>query len=122
MGSEGQAKFVDRPLVYVAGPYSRPDPVENTHRTIRIASELCAEGLVTPVVPHLTMLWHAVEPHPLEHWYEYDLAVLARCDALLRLEGASTGADAEVEFARAREIPVFASREDLAVWARRDRP
>ena len=91
---EHDLRFADRPLVYLAGPYSHADPVANTHDTIRLAGRIADEGVVTPVVPHLTLLWHLVEPKPIEFWYGYDLATLARCDAVLRLEGASTGADA----------------------------
>jgi hypothetical protein len=109
--------YVDRPLVYVAGPYTRPDPVENSHTTIRFASELIDEGLVTPVVPHLTLMWHLVAPRPLDFWYEYDVAMLSRCDALYRIEGESTGADREVAFATDRGIPVFTDRESLRQWA-----
>ena len=65
--------FKDRPLVYVAGPYTSSDPVRNTHNTIRLAQELADEGLVTPVVPHLTMLWHAVVPQEIDFWYAYDV-------------------------------------------------
>jgi nucleoside 2-deoxyribosyltransferase len=109
--------YVDRPLVYIAGPYTRPDPVENSHAIIQFASDLIDEGLVTPVVPHLTLMWHLVSPRPLEFWYEYDVATLARCDALFRVDGESTGADREVEFAAARAIPVFTTRDQLREWA-----
>jgi hypothetical protein len=113
------ASYVDRPLVYVAGPYTNPDPVENTNLIIRFATDLIDEGLVTPVVPHLTLLWHLVVPRPLEFWYAYDVATLARCDGLFRVEGESHGADREVEFAEDRKIPVFTDRAALNVWAAR---
>jgi hypothetical protein len=114
--------YTDRPLVYVAGPYTRPDPVANTHDTIKFATELIDEGLVTPLVPHLTLLWHVVVPRPLEFWYEYDIAVLARCDALYRIAGESTGADKEVDFARDAGIPVFTDLDALREWARTRSP
>jgi hypothetical protein len=107
----------DRPLVYVAGPYGKPEPVENTHNAIRAAERLQSTGLVTAVVPHLSLLWHLVCPHPTDHWYDYDLALLARCDALLRLPGISVGADKEVVFARKRHIPVFHEAEEVEAWA-----
>jgi nucleoside 2-deoxyribosyltransferase len=113
--------YKDRPLVYLAGPYTKPDPVENTHNVIKLASELVDEGLVTPVIPHLTLLWHVVMPRPLEFWYEYDIATLARCDAVYRIEGESTGADREVEFAATAGLPVFTNREELGEWARAGR-
>lgn len=97
-----------KPLVYLAGPYSLPDPVENTHRAIK-----CAEGLeynydVDVFVPHLSLLWHVVSPAPYEKWCERDNAILARCDALVRRPGASSGADAEVKYAHeVCDIPLF---------------
>lgn len=117
-GSADDRNYVDRPLVYVAGPYTSPDPVANTQNTIRIANRLVEEGLITPVVPHLTLLWHLVEPRDLEFWYAYDLALLHRCDAVLRLPGESTGADREVDYAEENNIPVFHRENALAEWAR----
>ena len=38
---------------------------------------------------------------------ELDIEWLSVCDALLRLPGNSSGAEAEVEFARSNSIPVF---------------
>lgn len=110
------SSFVDRPLVYVAGPYTRPDPVENTHNAIREANRLQATGQMTCVVPHMSLLWHLILPHEEDYWYDYDLALLARCDALLRLPGESPGSDNEVRFAHDRDIPVFFSREALMSW------
>ncbi|MGI8793389.1 MAG: hypothetical protein ACR2H3_09460 [Acidimicrobiales bacterium] len=51
-------RYDERPLVYIATPYSNPDPEENTHNAILAANELVEAGLVTPHVPHLTHLWH----------------------------------------------------------------
>lgn len=109
--------FLRRPLVYVAAPYTRPDPVENTHLLIAEVNQIAEEGIVTPIAPHLTLLWHLVRPQPLEFWYAYDLAIVARCDAVLRLPGDSTGADEEVRFADERGIPVFFDRSALYSWA-----
>ena len=78
--------FEDRPLVYVAGPYAHPDPVENTHKTIQVADILNHHGAVTAHVPHLTLMWHLVCPHEIQYWYDYDMAVLRRCDALYRID------------------------------------
>src|SRR5947207_11029921 len=109
--------YGDRPLVHIAGPYTQPDPGANTHAVIALASELIDEGLVTPFVPHLTLLWHAVRPRPLDFWYAYDVALLQRCDALFRIPGESSGADMEVEFALKNGISVFTERGDLTAWA-----
>lgn len=45
--------------------------------------------------------------HPTAH------RPLARCDGVLRLEGASTGADKDVAIAQARGIPVWTRVEDI---------
>lgn len=106
------------PLVYVAGPYTHPDPVENTHKAIKFADFLGQCGCV-PVVPHLTLFWHSVTPKPYDHWLAYDLRILERCDALFRMRGESSGADEEVEHAKACGIPVFTNHVLLGEWARR---
>ena len=105
-----------RPLVYIAGPYSKPDPVENTHEAVRVATALLDDGRCAPVVPHTTLLWHLITPRPYDTWLALDLDVLARCDVLLRLPGESSGADGEVEFARAHGIPVAFDVAYLLDW------
>jgi hypothetical protein len=55
-------------------------------------------------------------PHTYEFWTEIDLEWILRCDALLRLPGDSTGADAEIKFATEHNIPVFYSVWDLAAY------
>lgn len=107
----------NRPLVYIASPYTLPEPVENAHNVIRIADRLQETQFITAYVPHLTLLWQLVCPHEYDWWTDYDLAVLNRCDALLRLPGVSPGADNEVEFAKEREIPVFFHEAELVAWA-----
>jgi len=99
-------------LIYIAGPYTHPDPVQNTHRAITVADELIYHGFI-PYIPHLTLLWHLVSPHNTQFWYDYDKHILKRCDAVLRIGGDSIGADQEVALAKECGIPVFYSMEDL---------
>ena len=103
------------PMIYVAAPYSEPDPVANTKHAIRIADALLQAGF-TPLVPHLTMLWDIVSPKPCEEWLDYDRELLSRCDAVLRVPGYSVGATKEAKFADWLDIPVIrpssASPED----------
>lgn len=108
--------MLNRIKVYVAGPYSKPDPCVNTHDAIRVGSLLWDRGY-TPFVPHLTHLWHTVAPRPYIDWLAYDLVWLAACDVLLRLPGESSGADLEIEFAKERGIHVVHSFHELDVWA-----
>ncbi len=112
-------RFPDQ-LIYIAGPYTHPDPVRNTHRAIKIADELIEEGLI-PYVPHLTLLWHMVTPRQEQFWYDYDYFILKRCDAVLRISGESTGADSEVALAKQYGIPVFYSMEELMAFRKSTR-
>jgi hypothetical protein len=112
--------FKPLPLVYVAGPYSS-DPVHNTRRAILVGEELEQAGCAV-LIPHLSLLWDLVSPAGVERWYERDLHLLARCDALVRLNGRSVGVQAEVVVAREREIPVFehpTARTDFGDWVAR---
>lgn len=106
-----------RMMVYIASPYSFPDPVENSHIAIQAAERLEATGVITPVVPHLSLLWHLVAPHDVDFWYSYDLALLWVCDAILRLPGKSTGADNEVAFAEEHAIRIFDKEHRVIQWA-----
>lgn len=96
-----------KPLVYIAGPYSHPDPVLNTRSAIQVGMKLWKTGKAAVEIPHLSLLSHIVVPHELDEWYAFDLDKLEHCNFLYRLEGVSTGADAEVEFAMSRDIPCF---------------
>jgi hypothetical protein len=98
--------------IYVAGPYTKPDPCINTNRAIKVGQELLEAGYA-PFIPHLTYLWHAVIPNPYSVWLAYDLEWLRVCHAVLRLDGESSGADAEVTEARRLGIPVFHSIAEL---------
>jgi hypothetical protein len=102
-----------KPLVYIAGPYTHPDPVLNTRNACLFADELAAAGAAV-IVPHLSLLWHAISPAPVETWYARDLDVLAHCHAVAWLPGESTGADAEVAFAQERGIPVYSTGHDVS--------
>jgi hypothetical protein len=110
-------EYVSLPLVYLAAPYSQPNPTENVHRVLGVADELLSERVVVPFVPHLTHLWDRHSPRPLSEWYAYDLAMLVRCDAIFRLPGESFGADQEAAFAARHNLSVFTSKLELYRWA-----
>ena len=90
----------------------KPDPVLNTRKAIQIGQELLKSGH-TPFVPHLTHLWHLVEPNEYEVWLAYDLEWLKDCKALIRFPGESSGADKEIIAARSLGIPVYYSVDDF---------
>ena len=93
-------------LIYVAGPYTNPDPVINTRRSIELGMRLHDSGAIA-IVPHITMFVYFLFPRPLEFWYEYGMGILEHCDYVYRFSGKSTGADAEVARAADLGIPVY---------------
>lgn len=94
-------------LIYVAGPYTHPDPVDNTRIAMEAADRIMDSGHCIPFIPHLTLFWHMHKPRPVGDWYAYDLEILGRCDAVLRLPGGSVGADNGVAHAVACSIPAY---------------
>lgn len=109
-----------KPLVYVAGPVTG-DPWGCVKKATVAYRWLRSLGVV-PFLPQLSVLHEMVDPQPYEEWLRYDFEVIANCDGLLRLPGESRGADAEVDFANRRRIPVWfmddsESRSRLIEWA-----
>lgn len=101
--------------VYVAGPYSKPDPCTNTNYALKIAQDLACKDFI-PFVPHLYHFWKIVIPNSEEFFLELDMRWLESCDALLRIPGESFGADREIERARQLEIPVLFSVSSVIDW------
>lgn len=101
--------------VYIAGPYTKPDPCVNTNRACRVWDDLWHLGFA-PFCPHWSHFQHTMRPLPYADWLAFDLEWLPACDALLRLDGESSGADAEVEAARKIGMPVVHSVEELLAW------
>lgn len=100
--------------VYVAGPYTKGDTINNIQAALTVAEHLSFMGYV-PFVPHLTGFWHFIYPHEYEFWMAYDAQWLFACDAVIRIPGDSAGADKEVEMAEIANIPVFYTVEELCV-------
>ena len=101
--------------IYLAGPYSAPDPCINTHAAMEAAHAIMDAGH-DPFIPHLTHFMHTMRPRPYEDWMRRDLAFLPVCDVMVRLPGASPGADREEARARELEMRVMALGEFLAEY------
>lgn len=104
---------MNKPLVYIAGPYSSGDPVVNTRYAAEMGIKVFAITGVGVIIPHLTLLAHAIFPERVDFWYRYDLAQLEHCTHLLRLPGESVGADREEEQAKKLNIMVFHDERPL---------
>lgn len=98
--------------VYVAGPYTNGDKLDNTMNAVYAAELLMQLGYV-PFVPHLSHYWDEQFPHDHAEWIDWCLEWVKCCDAILRLPGDSKGADIETELAAALGIPVYESIEIL---------
>ncbi len=128
---------VERKCVYIAGPISSGDLVANVNQATAAFDKLARSGVVAPWCPHWSVYAKPAirtvddivycratvagtnEPHiPHADWLAIDLAWIAHADAVLRLPGASKGADIECAFARSRVIPVFDSVDEVIEWAR----
>lgn len=109
-----------KPLVYIAGPYTEPEPVDNTRRAIGAGMGLYDSGKVAVIIPHLSLVGQLLRPRPIDYWYLFDRELLAHCHALYRLKGFSVGADLEVDFAIRNSIPVFDDEDPAAYGALMD--
>lgn len=98
-GRQAEALPKRRIRVYIAGPYSKPDPCANTNTAMIAWDALWVAGYA-PYCPHWSHFQHTFRPRPYEDWLAYDLEYLRTCDVLVRLPGESSGADAEVAVAQ----------------------
>jgi hypothetical protein len=123
-----EARWMSRkPFVYVASPYTKGDPAINTHFQCRTFDELMSGGIVMPYVPLVSHFQHTLFPRHYKDWIEYDLAILHKMDACLRLNAVheplgyevseSSGADGEVDYCRKIGVPVFFDTPSLYEWA-----
>ena len=101
--------------VYVAGPMSWGDKVDNIQRGIRAGTELLLAGYY-PFIPHLSHFWDMMlEGERISHakWLEYDKEWVKTSAAVIRLSGKSRGADQEIRWARRHGIPTYSTVEEF---------
>lgn len=105
------------PRVYISGPITKGDRIGNFTQACHAERALMLEGFA-PLNPMRSMLLpHAWQPEMThEIWLQADLPWVAVADVVLRLPGASEGADQECAFAVERGIPVVTSLMDLLEW------
>lgn len=117
----------DKPkLILIAGPYrsgTNDDPDLMARNLARL------EEAAWPIFDagHIPMIgeWVALpvlrgaggrsvaEPIAKEIFYPTAARLIEHCDAVLRLEGESTGADQDVALAQARGIPVYRAVDEI---------
>lgn len=103
-------------LLYLAGPFSAPegdpDPLHTVNENITAASRIALEAARAgwmPVCPHKNSAGFEHTEIPAAFWYEGDIALMLRCDAVLMLPGyeRSKGALAELDTAKAAGMGVY---------------
>jgi hypothetical protein len=113
-------------MILIAGPYrggTNDDPQliqQNLERLEAVALPLFRKGHIPMIgewvaLPLLKLagstkigdaVWDEIQ-YPVAH------RLLEKCDAVLRLEGASKGADEDVRIAKQRGLPIFYRLEDI---------
>lgn len=106
--------------VYVAGAYSAKDVV-NVLRNIGRGEQYCADLFVDGFAPYCP--WHDkdfVLRHPeadftVEQFYQFSIEWLKVCDVMFLVPGweNSKGTLAEIEIAKANNIPIYDNYEQL---------
>ena len=110
---------MNKKYIYIAGPYTKGDTVQNVRAAILVGDEIANAGHY-PFIPHLTMFWHIICPHEYQFWLDQDIGYLLKCDYLVRIPGESSGADGEVQIAKDNGIPVFFSVDACLDWITRN--
>jgi hypothetical protein len=129
-------------LVYTAAPITRGNQWHNGAQAGDAMLTLMKAGIA--VINPMLSMWCGVERHvvqtfdpdatelipvgpsakahggfrELSHqdWLDMDFEIIRRCDAVLRLPGESSGADAEVAHAESLGIPVFYDIAEVIWW------
>ncbi|MCI0351533.1 MAG: hypothetical protein L0Z53_19085 [Acidobacteriales bacterium] len=114
-----------KPLVYIASPYTKGDCGINTRAQLEAFNCLLCDGVVCPLAPLWSHFQHIFYPQSYETWMQYDMQLIARCDACLRIDAEfdsycqkeSSGADREVAEFKRLGLPVFFNVPELYIWA-----
>jgi len=95
------------PLLYIAGPYSDPDPIHGVERNVSRASAIALEAWRAgwaAICPHKnTYPFHHCPDIPESTWLAGDIAMLKRCDAILMIPGWSNSKGAKNEAREAQK-------------------
>ena len=99
-------------VIYISSTYTLGDVKENVMRQIDAAHKIMDMGHA-PIAPLLSHFLHLRRERPYDDWMVIDLAIVPKCDILLRLDGESAGAEKEVKIANECNIPIVYSFDEL---------
>lgn len=116
-----------KPVIYIASPYTKGDPAMNTRFQCTVFNDMLSSGVCWPVAPLWSHFQHTMFPRNYKDWIVYDLAMISKYDACVRLSSSfaeldyevheSTGADGEVQRFLQQGKPVFYTLTDCYAWA-----
>lgn len=98
-------------MIYLASPYSHPDPVIKKTRFLLV--EQCTAGLInqgylvwSPIVHCYEMALKFQLPDHADFWKQYNFDFIRRCDAMfvLQIEGWQESKGVQMELHLAKEI------------------
>ena len=109
-----KAMEADKPVIYLASPYSHPDPAVRELRyeiAGEVATRLLHSGhlVYSPIVHSHPLVLHGLSTG-WEYWRDLDMAMLSRCQELLVLTisgwAESEGVQAEILAAKEMGMPI----------------
>ena len=119
-----------RMMILIAGPYrsgTNDDPKkmsENLQRLEEMSYPIFKAGHIPMIGEWVALpIWHKAGGQRVgDALYDEILhptagRLIERCDAILRIKGASTGADNDVKLAKERGIPVYYSIDDIPIYS-----
>ena len=106
--------------IYIAGPISDGERLPrslwktNIVRACKLGSKVIELGH-NPIIPHLYYFMEELSHthFDYEDWLRVDFGFIESSDAVLRMDGASKGADREVEFAKLIGRQVFRGLDEI---------
>jgi hypothetical protein len=129
-GARGEREFAEEgggilmaELIYLASPYSHPDPAMRELRykqACEVAALLMRDGhLVYSPIAHSHPLTAYGLPANWDYWRRLDEEMIRRCDALavLRLPGWEQSVGVQAELALARELGLKIGFVDRLAWS-----
>jgi hypothetical protein len=119
MGPDDSKSETLRKLIYIAGPFRGPTPLD-VRRNVERARDvgfLVAQAGAYPVIPHMLTAEFDKQLDD-QFWLDGTLELLRRCDGIFLVDGwkRSTAAAAEVADAMRRGQPIFETIVSLQSW------
>lgn len=96
-------RFPRERVIYLSGPYTKPDPTKNMNTAAKITLTLEAKGWLV-IVPHMNLVRDLITPMPYDYWIDLDLKLLSLCGAWTRFDPSGESPGSELEKAHAEDL------------------